>query len=527
MNPHSMTNSTLVRRTALAVALLLAAIFSIAAQEKAQCNVKVTLLQVNDVYQFAPVDQGTTGGLARILTKTREIREQNPNTLFLMAGDTISPSVESITYKGAQMIDAWNAAGLDYATFGNHEFDFGPDVLRDRIKESKFGWIAANVIDLKTGKPFGDVPPYVIREFGGVKVGLFGLVLPETKSTSRPGADVEFRNPCETAKRMVSELQEKGVKVIIALTHLSMREDKEVARCSDVDVIIGGHEHTLLESHAGHAPIFKMTADARELGQIDLNISQATGELESIDWKVIPVDKNIKEAPEFTAVYKKYANLLTELSKPVGRSTVVLDARSAQNRTRETNVGNLVADSFRRGLTADVGLMNGGSIRADAEIPAGKITNRDVLSILPFKNKLVKIEVTGAVLKAALEHGVSRTAPGAEPGGFPQVSGIQFAFDASKSPGSRVTDVKVNGQPLDEARKYTLATSTFIALDGGDGYTMFKGAPVLLAPERAPIDSDALKRMFVSGKAIAPKVEGRIKRLDTSQKAASDCKSVS
>jgi len=514
--------SILGRRSALALVLLLAAIFSSAAQEK-QCNVKVTLLQVNDVYQFAPVDLGTAGGLARVLTLTRSIRQQNPNTLFLMAGDTISPSVESITYKGAQMIDAWNAAGLDYATFGNHEFDFGPDVLRERIKESKFGWIAANVIDLKTGRPFGDVPPYVIREFNGVKVGLFGLVLPETKSTSRPGPDVEFRDPCETAKKMVSELQAQGVKVVVALTHLSMREDKEVARCADVDLIIGGHEHTLLESHAGHAPIFKMTADARELGQIDLNISQTTGELESIDWRVVPVDSKTKEAPEFAAVYRKYANLLAELSKPVGRSTVALDARSAENRTRETNVGNLVADSFRKVMAADIGFMNGGSIRADSIIPAGRILIRDVLSILPFKNKLVKIEVTGAMLKAALEHGVSRTAPGAEPGGFPQVSGIQFSFDASRSPGSRVTDVKVNGQPLNESRKYTLATSTFIALDGGDGYTMFKGAPVVLSPDRAPIDSDALKRAFVAVKAIAPRVEGRIKRLDMVQKA-SNCK---
>ncbi len=516
MNPH-------LRRTALALVIFLTAIFSITAQEK-QCNVKVTLLQVNDVYQFAPVDQGTTGGLARVLTLTKSIREQNPNTLFVMAGDTISPSVESITYKGAQMIDAWNAAGLDYATFGNHEFDFGPDVLRERIKESKFSWVAANVIDLKTGKPFGDVPPYVIREFNGVKVGLFGLVLPETKSTSRPGPDVEFRNSCDTAKQMVSELKAQGVKVIVALTHLSMREDKEVARCADVDLIIGGHEHTLLESHAGHAPIFKMTADARELGQIDLNISQTTGELESIDWRVIQVDSKTKEAPEFAAVYRKYANLLAELSKPVGRSTVALDARSAENRTRETNVGNLVADSFRKTLVADIGYMNGGSIRADSLIPPGRILIRDVLSILPFKNKLVKIEVTGAMLKAALEHGVSRTGPGSEPGGFPQVSGVQFSFDASKAPGSRVIDVKVNGKPLNETAKYSLATSTFIGLDGGDGYTMFKGAPVLLSPDKAPIDSDALKRMFVAGKAVAPKVEGRIKRLDTAQKAASNCK---
>ena len=170
MNPHLM----LVRRAALALALLLTAIGSIAAQDKAQCDlVKVTLLQVNDVYQFAPVDQGTKGGLGRVLTLKKAIQQENPNTLLLMSGDTISPSVESITYKGAQMIEAWNAIGLDYATYGNHEFDFGPDVLKQRISESKFSWIAANVIDKQSNKPFGDAKRYVVREFGGVKVGIF------------------------------------------------------------------------------------------------------------------------------------------------------------------------------------------------------------------------------------------------------------------------------------------------------------------------------------------------------------------
>ena len=269
MNPPLM----FPRRAALALVLFITAFFTIAAQEKTQCNVKVTILQVNDVYQFAPVDQGKSGGLGRVLTLKKSIQQENPNTLFLMAGDTISPSVESITHKGAQMIEAWNAVGLDYATFGNHEFDFGPEVLLERIKESKFGWIAANVIDKRTGQPFGDAKRFVVREFGGVKVGLFGLVLPDTKTTSRPGDNVEFRSPCDTAKEVVSELHGQGVKVVVALTHLSMREDKEVARCSGVNLIVGGHEHTLLESHARSAPIFKMTADARELGRIDLNIS--------------------------------------------------------------------------------------------------------------------------------------------------------------------------------------------------------------------------------------------------------------
>src|SRR4029078_4065648 len=361
------------RRTALALLLFVTAILSIAAQEKIQCNVKVTLLQVNDVYQFAPVDQGTRGGLGRVWTLRKSIQQENPNTLLLMSGDTISPSVESITYKGQQMIEAWNAIGLDYATFGNHEFDFGPDVLKQRVNESKFGWTAANVIDTTTNQPFGGAKRYVVREFGGVKIGIFGITLPETKTTSRPGPNVEFRSPCETAKQIVSELHGQGVKVVVALTHLSMREDKEVARCAGVNLIVGGHEHTLLESHACIAPILKMTSDARELGRIDLNITPA-GDLDSIDWKVIPVDSTTKEAPEFAAIYRKYANLLTELAKPVGRTRVALDARSKENRTRETNAGNFITDAFRKATAADIGFMNGGSVLAADHLGHGSVT---------------------------------------------------------------------------------------------------------------------------------------------------------
>src|SRR5215470_2017891 len=476
------------------------------AQQTSDCNIRVTLLQLNDVYEFIPVVQGTRGGIGRVVTLRKSIQKQSPNTLFVLAGDTISPSVESITYKGSQMIEAWNLAGLDYATFGNHEFDFGPDVLKQRMKESKFGWIAANVVEKSTGKPFGGAEPFVIREFAGVKIGILGLVLPETKTTSRPGDDVEFLNPCETAKTVVPQIHQQGAKVVVALTHLSMREDKEVARCSGVDVIIGGHEHTLLESSAGGAPIFKMTADARELGQIDLNISKATGELASIDWRVIPVTSQTPEDKLFSSIYSKYGKLLAELDRPVGRSSVALDGRSEENRTQETNLGDFVADSFRKATASDVALLNGGSIRVDEIIPAGRLKMRDVLSILPFKNKLVKIEVSGALLRQALENGVSRIAPGAQPGSFPQVSGLQFSYDASRQPGQRIVELRVNGQPLVPSKKYSLTTTTFVAFDGGDGYTMFKGAPVIVGPDRAPLDSDALRRALLR-RTIAPRVE--------------------
>lgn len=514
---------TAPKRLALILILVLWTIVPLSAQQNPDCSVRVTLLQVNDVYQFAPVEQGARGGLARVLTLKKEIEKQSPNTLFLLSGDTISPSVESITYKGAQMIDAWNAAGLDYSTFGNHEFDFGPDVLRQRMNESKFKWIVANVIDKKTGKPFGDAPAYVIREFDGVKVGIFGLTLEETMTTSRPGPDVEFLNPCETAQKIVSELHAQGVKTVVALTHLSMSEDKEVARCADVDVIIGGHEHTLLESSAGGAPIFKMTADARELGQIDLNISKTTGAVESIDWRVIPVTNKTKDDPQFAALNLKYGKLLKELSQLVGRSSVDLDARSAVGRTQETNVGNFIADAFRTATRADVGLMNGGSIRADEIIAAGPLTKRDVLSILPFKNKVVKVELSGATLRQALEHGVARSAEDAEPGRFPQVSGVRFTFDARRPPGSRIVDLSVNGKPLDEKKNYTLATSDYVALDGGDGYAMLTEARVLIPKEAAQFDSEVLRLAIAAKKVIAPKTDGRIKRLDKDQKPKTDC----
>jgi 5'-nucleotidase len=515
-----MTTKTPLRKLRLPILLLCS--LSIAAvagtRQKADCIVSVTLLQLNDVYQFTPVDHGTRGGIARIMTLKKEIEKASPHTIFMLAGDTISPSVESITYKGAQMIESWNAAGLDYATFGNHEFDFGPTVLNDRMKESKFKWLAANVVDKNTHKVFGVAEAFDIREFDGVKVGVFGLVLPSTKSESRPGPDVEFLDPCETAKDVVAQIRARGVNTVVALTHLSMSEDKRVARCAQIDVIIGGHEHTLLQSSSGGAPIFKMTSDARELGQIDLNISKESGRVESIDWRVIPVTNQVKDDPAFATVASKYARLMPELARVVGSTRTPLDARSKESRTRETNVGNFITDAFRKATASDVAVVNGGSIRADTIIDPGQLTRRDLLSILPYNNKIVKLEVTGKSLREILEHGLGRTAEDSEPGRFLQVSGVRFTFDASRPSGSRIVDIKVNGQPLDDAKTYTLATVNFL-LTGGDDYTMLKNFKLLVAPEQAQLDTEILERVLRAG-PVAPKVDGRIKRLDTTQKAA-------
>ncbi|HYN84901.1 MAG TPA: 5'-nucleotidase C-terminal domain-containing protein [Pyrinomonadaceae bacterium] len=496
----------------LVLALTVLAASLAAAQEAKPRRVRVTLLQVNDVYQFLPVERGREGGLARVSTLRKRVKSESPHTLLLMAGDTISPSVESITYKGQQMIDAWNQIGLDYAVFGNHEFDFGPEVLRERVRESRFPWLGANVIDRRTGKTFADTQPFVLVDFDGVRVGLFGIVLPETRTTSSPGPNIEFRDSCETAKEVIARLRAAGARAVVALTHLSLAEDKQLARCAEgIDLIVGGHEHTLLQSSSNGVPIFKMTADAREMNRIDLNLDPGTGTVESIDWEVIKVDESVAEDPEFASVPRKYASKIRELSGRVGHSSVALDARSAQSRNCETNVGNLVADSFRRATGADIALMNGGSIRADTVITPGVLSVRDVLSILPFNNELEVLEVTGAQLLEALENGVGRTEPGAEPGRFPQVSGMRYTFDASLPAGRRVKSATVANRPVDPGRTYTVVTTRYVGT-GGDGYDVLTNLPRRPMPKL--IDSDALRRMIASARSVAPRVEGRIGRLD-------------
>lgn len=491
-------------------------IFASSAFGQADETVRVTILHLNDTYQFTPADGGKRGGLARVLTIKKEVLKENPNTLVTLGGDTLSPSVETRTYRGAQMIDAWNALGLDYSVFGNHEFDIRTAELLERMKESKFTWLGANVIDTKTGKTFGGTPQFVIRSIGGVKIGLIGLLLPETKETSSMEASLSVTDYCETAKKLVPEIRALGANVVVGLTHMFMHQDKKVAACADFDLILGGHEHTLLQSSAGGTPIFKMTADAREVGRFDLHIDKKTGKLASMDWEIIPVTDEIADAPEFAPVAAKYKDLLDKLAVKVGATSVELDALSLSVRTKETNIGNFIADAYRNAVGADIGFVNGGSIRADLTYNPGVLTMRDVLSMLPFNNPIVKVEVTGKTLMEILEHGVARSREDNEPGRFPQISGMKFTFDANKLPGQRITQASVGGKPVDAAANYRIATSDFLVSRGGDGYTMFKDAKVLIAADKAPKDSDVFEKAIRSApnSTISPRKEGRIMRVN-------------
>lgn len=479
--------------------------------------VRVTILHVNDVYQFLPVDKGERGGLARLMTIRKDMLEKNPNTIFTLGGDTISPSAESLEFKGAQMIDAWNMVGVDYAVFGNHEFDFKSAELLKRMSESKFKWLGANVWDSNARKIFAGLPEYEVKDIGGVKVGFVGFLLPGTKESSSMDKWLEVNDVCETAKQIVPKMKAAGINTIVALTHLSMNEDKALARCAKFDLILGGHEHTLLQSSANGTPIFKMTADAREVGKFDLYVDKKTGKVGSMDWEIIPVNSKILEDPGFIAILAKYKDKLIELGEKIGNTSVAIDATSLSSRTVETNMGNFVADVYRDAVGADVALINGGSIRADFLFEPGPLTKRDVLSIMPFNNQILKLKMKGKLLRQVLEHAVSRSGIGEdrEPGQFPQVSGITFTYDAAKPAGSRVTEVMVNRQPVKDDADYTMATSPFL-YGGGDGYVILKGATLEGDPAAAPREIPAFESKIRNSpkSTIAPKVEGRIVRIN-------------
>lgn len=492
-------------------------------------TVRINLLHLNDVYQFTPMDQGRVGGIARVATLRKRLLAEAPHTLTLFAGDTLAPSVESSSevdgkqLQGQQMIDAWNALGVDYAVPGNHDFDFGDAVLRERIKASRFPWLASNIFDNHTGKPFDGTLPYQLIQLSGVKVGLFGLLLPETEVSSSVSQDTNIRDICATAKPIVSRLRKEGATVLIALTHLEVAQDRELARCAPVDVIIGGHEHERTEDRSTGVPIFKVTADAVELGQVSLDVDTKTGKVRQLSWQVHPITSELPEDPAFLASMTKYAPLIADLSQPVGKTPVPLDARKTAVRSQETNLGSLVADALRQAAGTDIALVNGGAIRGDTVFRAGELTRREMLSLFPYRDQLVRLQVTGAVLQAALENAVSKSAEDPEPGRFLQISGLRFAFDPSKPKGQRVLCVTVGGKPLSPSAKYSLATPGFVA-SGKDGYEMFRNLPTTPALQEGRTPRDVLSDALRTGKPPPMKEgDGRIQRLQGTGASAGAC----
>jgi len=464
----------------------------------------LTILQLNDVYSTVPVDGA--GGLARVAALKRTLAAQGRTPFVMLAGDFLSSSVESTIFQGEQMIAALNAAGLDLATLGNHEFDFGLDVLLRRMREAKWQWVVSNVVDAQTGQPLGGAAPYVVRTFGPLKVGFIGLCLTSEGMPADRLAGIRLIDPIEAAARYLPILRKEDVQVVVALTHLSFADDRALAeRFPEIDLIIGGHEHFPITAFHGRTLISKSGSDAKAVARIDVN-RRGLAPVERF-YELIPITSAIEDDPETARVVAAYeAKLGPELAKEVAVSRVPLAGTALRLRASETNLGDLVADAVRAAANAEIAIVNSGGIRGDRDHPPGPILRRTLIEIHPFGNVVCTIAIAGRTILQALEHGVSRLPAAA--GQFPQVSGLTFTADSSAPPGRRVRDVRVGAAPLDLAREYTLALPDFM-LHGGDGYTMFAGQKVLVSAEAGPLMAVALEN-YVAGKEIAPSVEGRI-----------------
>ena len=493
----------------IVVAVVLGACAALGERSTEPDLVRLTLLQINDHYVLEPVDGGRRGGMARLATLVREVRRENPNTVFVLAGDTLSPSVESTFLQGAQMIAALNAIGLDFATFGNHEFDFGASVLIERMNESKFRWLSANVVDRRSGRAFGGASTEVILTLGGARVGLFGLTTPDSATTSRPGSDVVFGQPVTVGREAASRLRARGASLVVAVTHMEMAEDKALAAAADVDVILGGHEHEPLVAEEGKTLITKAGSDARYLVQVDLWLTR-DGRLLERSWRFREVSRRVPPDSAVEVLVREYAQRLDrELDVVVGRTAVPLEAHGSKVRTQETNLGDFVADIIRERLGSDVAVVNGGAIRTNRTVPPGPLTKRDVHSLLPFTDVVLKLEMRGRDLRAALEHGLAQA--DREGGGFLQLSGVRLVWDPGLPMGRRIVDASVGNRPLADDAAYTVAVPSYL-VRGGDGFTAFARAAIIIGGTSGPQVAQLVLDALTAHGEIAPTIDGRITR---------------
>jgi 2',3'-cyclic-nucleotide 2'-phosphodiesterase (5'-nucleotidase family) len=490
--------------------LVAALIWAMAATAFAQ-TAKLTLLHVNDVYEISP--KGGQGGFAELMTLLRQERARADNHITTLGGDLISPSVMSGLTKGKQMIELMNAIRLDVAGLGNHEFDFGSAVLRERIAASEFTWLASNTLGLD-GRPLAGTQTTMLRRVGDLVVGLFSVITPETKHLSTGTGDITFTSVMDAASVAVEGLKEQGADFIIALTHLDIAEDRKLASSvKGINVILGGHDHDPISFFEGDVLILKAGYDAHYLAVADITIEKKETK-RGIKVTMLPQWRFVSTGgvtpdTQIAAQVKNYEAALGKvLDVAVGKTAVELDSRRSTVRTMESNFGNFIADAMREGVGADVGLTNGGGIRGDRTYGAGStLTRKDVLTELPFGNVVVLIELSGADLLAAIENGVGRIEDTA--GRFPQVSGVSFVFDPKKAKGDRVVDIKVGGLPLDSAKMYKVATNDFI-YGGGDGYVSLTNGKAIIDASGAKLMASMVMDRLAAQGTISPKVEGRI-----------------
>ena len=496
--------------TGVAATVLALIAFPVAAQP-----ISLTLIHVNDWDRME--GRGRAGGAARIAAAVAEERARaeaaGGQAIVTFGGDMISPSLMSGIDKGAHMIALADAVGFDVGVVGNHEFDFGAEILRKRLSESRMTWLAGNV-RYKGQAGFPEASATTILEKGGYRIGFLGLVTTDTPEISVPGKDVSFAPFVETGATLADELKKAGADLVIALTHEELSRDLELlAKAKNIDILLGGHDHLLLARFDGRQAVMKAGSQGNHVAVLDLTIDRRGNRAA---WTPSLRLRSTAGLAGDKAVAARVAGYVERLDRDLG--AVIGESRAALVTTRvavrsgETAFGNLLADAMRAATGSDIALVNGGGIRGDTIYPAGtKLTRKLVLTELPFGNRTVKLRLTGAQVREALENGVSQVERVS--GRFPQVSGFAFAYDPRKPAGSRVVRVAVDGSELDPGKTYTLATVDFLAR-GGDGYAVFRAGEVLIDSRSGGLMAGQLIDRIAAAGTVSPEIEGRIVRED-------------
>ncbi|MGH8065963.1 MAG: bifunctional metallophosphatase/5'-nucleotidase [Candidatus Entotheonellia bacterium] len=427
--------------------------------------VTITLLHLNDVYEMTPVSGGKEGGLARVATLRKDLLRQNPHTYTMLAGDLLSPSalgtamVQGERLAGRHMVAVMNALGLDYMTFGNHEFDLPKAQLEARLDESRFTWVSSNVFTADK-QPFPRVAPHQIftvtdGQHAVVRIGLFGLTL-----TSDRSPYVSYVDLLEAAKKQV-ELLRDHVDILIALTHLPVEQDLQlVDALPQLDAVLGGHEHEHLYLRRGPraTPIAKADANARTVYVHQLRYDTQRHQL-YIDSRLHAITDVILLDPDVEQQIQQWVKIAFDAFKQQGfdPEAVVasvpfaLDGLEASVRNRPTPLTELIADSLLHvSPGAELAIFNSGSIRVDDTLPPGNVTEYDVLRILPFGGTVASVEMRGSLLQRVLEQGRNNQGSG----GYLQTAGVSVS--------STVMPWMINGVSLDPSRTYQVAINDFL-----------------------------------------------------------------
>ncbi len=447
---------------------------------------EIRILHINDFHGFAepykPFGSNEyLGGVAFLASKINSLRNEKP-TLLIAAGDMIYGNNWTNLFYGESVVELMNIMKFDAMVVGNHEFDFGQEILKKRISGASFPVLGANIEGIESLKP------YIIKNISGINVGIIGVITEDTPESTHPRnvTGLGFKPATETISRYLNEIRAK-VDIVIVLSHLGYYSDRKIVKqINGIDLIVGGHSHTKVTNPVkiNNTLIVQAWEYAKALGVVDITfedgkIINSIGYLEEI--KPISGQEN-KEVQDIVEKYKRRVDEI--LDRTIGIALTDLDGENV--RKDETNLGNFIADIIKETSGADVALLNAGTIRTG--IKKGEIKVKHVYSVLPFDNYIVAIKLTGRQIREALEHGISAVEK--NEGRFPQISGMSFKYNPEANFGEKVTFINISGNPIDMDKEYSVATNDFLVA-GGDGYKVF--GKVLKSSKDLSITGGAIK----------------------------------